>query len=74
MCSELGAPYFVDQVKRKTGAELTLFRKNIRYNTTLLNSLGERNIGTGMSEEICKCVQSGEEYIGQAMINGVIIM
>ena len=71
VCGELGDPYFVDSVKEKTGAELTLFRDNIRYNTTLLNSSGERNIGTEMSGEIWQEVLSGEEYIGQAVINGV---
>ncbi|MGN1422726.1 MAG: methyl-accepting chemotaxis protein [Oscillospiraceae bacterium] len=71
VCGQLGDPHFVDQVKEKTGAELTLFRDNIRYNTTLLNSSGERNIGTEMSEDIWQVVQSGEEYIGQAVINGV---
>lgn len=71
VCSELGDPHFVDQVKEKTGAELTLFLENIRYNTTLLNSSGERNIGTEMSESIWQSVQSGEVYIGQAVINGV---
>ena len=71
VCSELGAPHFVDKVKEKTGAEITLFRENIRYNTTLLNSSGERNIGTEMSETIWQSVKSGEVYIGQVVINGV---
>lgn len=70
-CKDLSDLSFVDSVKEKTGAELTLFRENIRYSTTLLNSSGARNIGTEMSADIWQQVQSGEVYIGQAVINGL---
>lgn len=70
-CKDLSDPSFVDSVKEKTGAELTLFRENIRYNTTMINSSGQRNIGTEMSDSIWQDVQAGEVYIGQANVNGL---
>lgn len=69
-CKDMSDLSFVDSVKEKTGAELTLFLENIRFSTTLLNSSGERNIGTEMAPEIWQKVQAGEVYIGQAEING----
>lgn len=62
-CKDLNDSSFVDSVKEKTGAELTLFRENIRYSTTILNSSGQRNIGTEMSDSIWQNIQSGEVYI-----------
>ena len=70
-CKDLNSAAFVDAVKDKTGAELTLFLDDIRYSTTLLNSSGERNIGTPMSESIWQSVKAGEVYIGKANINGL---
>ncbi|MGN1340379.1 MAG: methyl-accepting chemotaxis protein [Oscillospiraceae bacterium] len=69
-CKDMSDTSFVDSVKEKTGAELTLFLENVRYSTTLLNSSGERNIGTTMDEGIWQTVQSNEVFIGQATING----
>lgn len=69
-CKDMSDLSFVDSVKEKTGAELTLFLENIRYSTTLLNDSGERNIGTEMSPSIWQAVQAGEVYIGKAAING----
>ena len=71
VCEDLSNPVFVDSVKNKTDAELTLFLENIRYSTTLLNSSGERNIGTEMSESIWQKIQNGDTYIGKATINGL---
>lgn len=71
VCDDLSDCTFVDSVKEKTGAELTLFHNNIRYSTTLLNSSGDRNIGTEMSAQIWQQVQNGEVYIGQASISGL---
>ncbi len=71
LCKDLSDLSFVDTVKEKTDAEVTLFCENLRYNTTLLNSSGDRNIGTEMSASIWQKVSKGEVYVGQATINGV---
>ena len=48
VCIDLNGSEYVDSVKAKTRAELTLFCGDTRHNTTLINSSGERNIGTQM--------------------------
>ncbi len=70
VCRDLSDPHFVDSVKEKTGAELTIFHDNLRYSTTLLDASGDRIVGTEMSDSIWQTLQSGEAYIGQAAING----
>lgn len=70
VCSDLGNFEFVDSAKEKTNAEMTLFRENIRYNTTLLNEKGARNIGTNMSDSIWEQMKNGQTYLGQTDILG----
>lgn len=69
--TDLNGSGYVDSVKEKTGAELTVFSGDTRYNTTLLNSSGERNIGTKMDSGIWQQLQNGSTYIGKTTINGI---
>ncbi len=70
VCIDLNGSEYVDSVKAKTGAELTLFCGDTRYNTTLINSSGERNIGTQMDGGIWQQVQGNNTYIGKTVIGG----
>lgn len=70
ICIDLNDSEYVDSVKAKTGAELTLFCGDTRYNTTLINSSGERNIGTQMDGGIWQQVQGNNTYIGKTVIGG----
>ena len=70
VCIDLNDSEYVDSVKAKTGAELTLFCGDTRYNTTLINSSGERNIGTQMDGGIWQQVQGNNIYIGKTVIGG----
>lgn len=70
VCIDLNGTEYVDSVKAKTGAELTLFCGDTRYNTTLMNSSGERNIGTQMDGGIWQEVQGNSTYIGKTVIGG----
>lgn len=68
VCIDLNGSEYVDSVKAKTGAELTLFCGDTRYNTTLMNSSGERDIGTQMDGGIWQQVQNNNTYIGKTGI------
>lgn len=70
VCIDLNDSEYVDSVKAKTGAELTLFCGDTRYNTTLINSSGERNIETQMDGGIWQQVQGNNTYIGKTVIGG----
>ncbi len=68
---DLSDDTLIDDVKAKTGAEITLFCADTRYSTTLMNSKGARNVGTKMDAAIWKQLQNGEVYIGKTNINGI---
>ena len=68
---DLVSSEYVDAVKDKTGADLTLFNGNIRYCTTLINSEGNRNVGTEMDPGIWAVLQKGESYSNKIYIGGV---
>lgn len=68
--TDLSDSTYVDSVKEKTGAELTLFCGDTRYNTSLMDSSGARYIGTQMNPGIWSDIQNGATYIGQTTING----
>ena len=67
---DLSDPQYVDEVKEKTGAELTLFNENTRYSTTLTDGDGNRFTGTEMDAGIWEQIQGGTTYSGKATING----
>ena len=68
--TDLNDPTYVDDVKEKTSAELTIFCGDTRYNTTIMNSSGVRNTGTKMDGGIWNMVQNNGTYIGKTAING----
>ena len=68
---DLSSSEYVDAVKDKTGADLSLFNGNTRYSTTLTDSEGNRYTGTEMDAGIWAEVQAGHTYSGKAYINGV---
>lgn len=68
---DLTSSEYVDAVKEKTGADVTLFNGNVRYCTTLTDSEGNRNVGTEMDPGIWATLQTGESYANKAYINGV---
>lgn len=70
ICEDLSELTFVDEIKSAAECEVTLFLDNVRYNTTLLNDAGERNIGTTMNDDIWKIISAGEVYEERAVIAG----
>ena len=55
-----------------TGIDFTIFKKDIRFMTTIKNADGERIIGTAADPEIWAAVSKGEEYYSDnVMINGI---
>ena len=46
----------IDSLKEATGAEITIFYKDVRMLTTITNAEGERLIGSGVSTIICRDV------------------
>lgn len=70
VASDLSAESITDSVKAKTGAEITIFSGDVRYNTTFVNEKGARNTGTKMDSGIWQQVSSGDPYIGTIAILG----
>ena len=71
VCIVLNDSDYVDSVMSNIGADLTLFCGDTRYNTTMMNSSGERNIGTQMDGGIWQQVQGNNTYIGKTVIGGM---
>jgi methyl-accepting chemotaxis protein len=61
---------FVDQMKKISKTEVTLFMGDTRLSTTIVNDKGERSVGTKAEESISKTVLAGSEYIGKATVAG----
>jgi len=54
-----------------TGIDFTLFKKDVRFMTTIKDENGERIIGTSSSDGIWETIQSGEDYYSNdVVING----
>lgn len=71
ICYDLNDSGVLDSIKEQTDGECTIFNGNIRYATTVINSDGERAVGTEMSEKIAAAVlDRGEKYVGEAVICG----
>ena len=62
---------WLDERKEETGLELTVFKDDVRFSTTLNDENGNRVTGTKMAENIAKIVLiNGESYHGEASILG----
>ncbi len=60
---------FVDEIKELVGAEVTLFRGDIRVSTTITDSEGKRLVGTKASQAVIEAVlQKGENFFGVAQV------
>jgi methyl-accepting chemotaxis protein len=65
---DLSSEDFLDEIKKETGAEITLFLDNVRYGTTIVNN-GERVIGTTMDDTVAeKVLRKRETYTAQTSI------
>ena len=61
---------YIDKIKNR-GIDLTLFKENIRFMTTIKDDSGKRIEGTKASDEVWKIVSSGKEYYSDdVVING----
>ncbi len=63
---------YIDEFYNKTGVNLTLFKDNIRYMTSLRNDKGERNEGTESSADVWAAVKSGKDYSSTSVVIGGI--
>lgn len=70
ICTDMRESSFVDDIKSETNCEVTLFLNDVRYNTTLINAEGNRNIGTDMDPKIWERVKNGEDFEDRAKITG----
>ena len=62
---------YIDSMKT-TGVDLTLFKENIRFMTTILDSNGKRIEGTAASDAVWRAVSAGNDYYSdQVKINGL---
>ena len=57
----------IDKIKSQTDVNVTIFWKNIRVLTTLLDDNENRIIGTSLSDDIAEKVLHGEEYFNSDM-------
>nr|WP_297935537.1 methyl-accepting chemotaxis protein [uncultured Lachnoclostridium sp.] len=57
----------IDKIKSQTDVNVTIFWKNIRVLTTLLDDNENRIIGTSLSDNIAEKVLHGEEYFNSDM-------
>ncbi len=61
---------YIDEVFNKTGINLTLFKNNIRFMTSLRNADGTRNEGTESSAEVWAKVSAGGDYSSTSVVIG----
>ena len=61
---------FVDKMKVMTDSEITVFLGDIRLSTTIINTDGNRLVGTAASAEVYAQVTSGKDYSGKIMLLG----
>ena len=61
---------FVDTLKEKTNCEVSLFLNDVRYNTTILNSSGNRIVGEKMSASVWQSMQNDKPFENRIEISG----
>ena len=62
---------YIDKM-RAAGVDLTLFRENIRFMTTITDSNGNRIEGTPASDSVWNTVNAGDDYYSDSVkINGI---
>lgn len=61
----------LDDIKSKTDAELTVFKDDVRYGTTIVDDSGERVVGTKMNSDIMiDVIRNNKTYTAQTEILG----
>ncbi|MFP4016266.1 MAG: methyl-accepting chemotaxis protein [Halanaerobiales bacterium] len=61
----------VDVIKEETGSLATIFMKDIRVTTNVLNEDNTRAVGTRVSDQVAETVlRNGDEYTGEAVVVG----
>jgi methyl-accepting chemotaxis protein len=66
-----GTHEIVDNIKKLTGSEATLFQGDVRISTTIKEKNGERDVNTKASPEVSKVVlEKGKSFHGEADILG----
>nr|MCR4780014.1 methyl-accepting chemotaxis protein [Ruminiclostridium sp.] len=68
----LDSEEWLDSLKKLTDCDVTIFRGNTRYSTTIVDpSTGDRDVGTAMSESIEReVINDGKDFNGTATIVG----
>lgn len=67
---DLADSSIVESIKRQVDAEITLFLGDTRYNTTILNSEGIRDVGSKASDQVVtQVLRNGQEFASQVTIN-----
>ena len=61
---------YIDVVNNNVGVQLTLFKDDVRFMTSLRNEDGTRNEGTKASEAVWKAVKSKEDYQSNDVVIG----
>ena len=68
---DLKATEWLENVKKQSDNEITVFSGKTRYSTTVLNADGSRAVGTDMASEVEETVVVGlKEYTGRATVVG----
>ena len=63
---------YIDMIYQQTGVNLTLFKDNVRFMTSLRNEDGTRNEGTKASDAVWAAVSSGQDYTSDDVTIGGI--
>ena len=61
---------YIDTFYSQTGVNLTLFKENIRFMTSLRNADGSRNEGTAASDAVWAAVSKGEDFYSNDVVIG----
>ncbi len=61
---------YIDEIYKQTGVNLTLFKDNVRFMTSLRNADGTRNEGTTASDAVWAAVSSGKDYSSTDVVIG----
>ncbi len=61
---------YIDKMHDRSGIDLTLFKDNVRFMTSLRNADGSRNEGTTASDAVWAAVSKGEDYYSDDVVIG----
>ncbi|MCR5684344.1 MAG: cache domain-containing protein [Lachnospiraceae bacterium] len=63
---------YIDKIAKNTGIDLTLFRDNVRFMTSIIGPDGKRIEGTEASAEVWNTIKAGNDYYSDdVVINGI---